>query len=194
MAELGVLRGEHRVELVEGEIVEMSPIGSRHAACVTACNDAFHACAINAVIWVQCSIEFPSHTQLQPDVALLRPRADRYAAGLPRPDDVLLVVEAADSSLVYDRDTKARLYARAGIEEYWLVDLTRSTLWMHRHPAGERYTAMTAMQSGETASRRRSLRAQFRSPTCCRDELYGSGLAFLTELIRFISSEPALRF
>ena len=178
MAELGVLRGEHRVELVEGEIVEMSPIGSRHAACVTACNDAFHACAINAVIWVQCSIEFPSHTQLQPDVALLRPRADRYAAGLPRPDDVLLVIEVADSSLVYDRDTKARLYVQAGIEEYWLVDLARSTLWMHRRPAG-------TLHRGDRDAIRRNrkpggvpLPARSRSPACCRDKL-NSGIKIL---------------
>jgi Uma2 family endonuclease len=150
MAEVGVLRDDDRVELVEGEIVEMSPIGSRHAACVTALNDAFHACAINAVIWVQCSIQFPSHSQLQPDVALLKPRPDRYASKLPQPDDVLLIIEVADSSLLYDRDTKPRLYAQAGVAEYWLIDLTQSALWVHQHPAGGRYTSMIPMRAGET--------------------------------------------
>lgn len=151
MAEVGVLTEDDRVELIEGEIVEMSPIGSRHSASVTVLKDIFHACGIDAVIWVQCPIQLPRATQPQPDLALLKPRADRYAANLPVPEDVLLVIEVADSSLVYDRDTKARLYAEAGIQEYWLVDLTRATLWVHKNPAGSVYASVSQMFSGDAA-------------------------------------------
>lgn len=152
MAEVGVLQKDDRVELIEGEIVEMSPIGGRHALCVTALNDAFHACRIDAVVWVQCPIQLSPGTQLQPDLALLQPPRRRYVPDrIPQASEVLLVIEVADSSLLYDRDTKARLYAEAGIPEYWLVDLTRSTLWVRRNPAGGGFASLDEMSPPDTA-------------------------------------------
>ena len=131
MAEHGIIAPDARVELIDGEIIDMPPIGSSHNGIVNQLNRLFtEAIGAAAVVQVQGSIELPRHSQPQPDVALLRPRADFYKRTLPQPEDVLLLVEVADSTLVYDRDVKAPLYARYRIPEYWLIDV-----------AGERVTA-----------------------------------------------------
>jgi Uma2 family endonuclease len=151
MAETGVFAQDYRVELIDGEIVEMTPIGNRHGFCVTALDGAFHAGAIDAVIWVQSSIQISAYSHLQPDVALLKPPLQRYRSGVPQADDVLLVVEVADSSLLYDRNIKAVLYAKAGIQEYWLVDLIHSRVSVYRNPTGDAYRSVTQLRSGDTA-------------------------------------------
>src|ERR671938_544657 len=124
MGEAGILTEDDRVELIEGEIIEMSPIGSRHAACVNRLNTLLgRHLRQTAIVSVQNPIRLDAYSEPEPDVALLRPRADYYESGHPTPADALLIVEVADTSADYDRIIKLPLYAKAGIPEAWLVDL-----------------------------------------------------------------------
>jgi Uma2 family endonuclease len=137
MAEAGILGEDDRVELIRGEIVEMSPIGRRHRAFVGNLNQLLAVrLAGRAVVWMQNPIVLAEDTELQPDVVVLRRGAvsyrDRDASG----EDVLLLIEVAESSLAYDRSTKLRLYAEAGIPEYWVVDCAAETVEVHRAPTG----------------------------------------------------------
>ena len=142
MAETGILERDERVELIEGEIVEMSPIGSPHAAFVANLNHLLvHAVGDRALVWPQGPVRVPPRSVPQPDLALLRPRS--YVREAATIADVLLVIEVADTSLRYDRTVKLRLYARAGIPEYWIVDANTETLEIYRSPSGERYADLT---------------------------------------------------
>lgn len=115
MAEAGVLTEADRVELIAGELLEMSPIGRRHAACVNRLTRLFTSLlGESAIISVQNPIALSVHSEPQPDMALLRPRADFYASGHPGPEDVWLVVEVAETSPEYDRQIKMPEYASAG--------------------------------------------------------------------------------
>src|SRR5436190_15615228 len=120
MGKTGILSEDDRVELIEGEIIEMSPIGSRHAACVDRFNELIARLRLNIIVRVQSSIQLDDYSQPQPDLALLRRRDDFYSSSLPRPADVLLVIEVADTTLEYDRFVKLPLSAHAGIPEAWL--------------------------------------------------------------------------
>jgi Uma2 family endonuclease len=127
MAETGILAPDARVELVEGEIIDMAPIGSPHAARVSRLAKIFTlALAERAIVNVQNPLVLNEYSEPEPDITVLRYREDFYAGGHPRPEDVLLVIEVADTSLQYDRDVKLPLYAAHGIPEYWLVDLPAS--------------------------------------------------------------------
>jgi Uma2 family endonuclease len=140
MAEAGILSTGDRVELIDGEIVAMTPIGARHNAAVNRANQALgRAVGDQAIVQIQGSIRLGRFNEPEPDVALLRPRVDFYASGLPGPADVLLVIEIADASLAYDREIKARLYAAAGIPEYWLVNLEARTVTRFLRPEGGAY-------------------------------------------------------
>lgn len=150
MAEAGVFGEDDRVELLEGEIVEMSPIGSRHAACVKRLNAAFAgALAGRAVVSVQDPIRLGPWSEPQPDVALLRPRADYYAGEHPGPADVLLVVEVAESSVDTDRRYKVPLYAAAGIPEVWLVDLVERRIDICTEPDAGGYRHVREAAAGD---------------------------------------------
>ena len=136
MADAGILSPDDRVELLDGKIVRMSPIGSRHAACVDRLTDVFtRRFRRRAIVRVQNPIDLGRHSEPQPDVTLLARRADYYAARHPQPPDILLVVEVVDSSRGYDRELKLPLYARFGIREVWLVDLRSDELETYRRPA-----------------------------------------------------------
>jgi Uma2 family endonuclease len=141
MGEAGILGEDDRVELIEGEIVEMTPIGSRHAATVARIQHLFSTrLGDRAVVWGQNPLLLVRQvSEPQPDVMLLAPRLDFYAAALPEPPDVRLLVEVADSSLAYDRRTKIPLYARAGVAEVWLVDLEAGRVEVHRGPGTSGY-------------------------------------------------------
>jgi Uma2 family endonuclease len=156
MADAGILSEDDRVELIEGEIVEMSPIGRRHAACVNRLN-RFLTTEIGqlAIVSVQNPVRLDEYSEPEPDVALLRPRADFYEGAHPTPESILLVVEVADTSVDYDRDVKVPLYARAGVAEVWLVDLLQDAVEIYSHPAGGQY------QASRTASRGDSLTPQY---------------------------------
>jgi len=140
MAETGILAPDDRVELLDGEIVEMSPIGPRHAATVTRLEHLFHRLVgDHAIVRGQNPVRLDGYSEPEPDIALLMPRPDFYAADHPTPRDVLLIVEVADTSLRYDRHTKLPGYARAGIPEVWLVDLTADRVERYREPSGDTY-------------------------------------------------------
>jgi Uma2 family endonuclease len=140
MAEVGILGEDDRVELLDGEIVLMSPMGSRHASTVARLNERFRDLAgRRATVWVQLPIRLSRYSEPEPDLALLKRREDFYAERHPEPGDVLLVVEVADTSRRTDRERKIPLYARAGLPEVWLVDLPRDVIEVHREPAAGAY-------------------------------------------------------
>jgi len=141
MAEVGILAPDARVELIDGEIIDMAPPGSLHAATVHRLNRILvRAAGDDAVVLVQNPVRLGKYSEPQPDLALLKSRDDFYSRNHPVSDDVLLVVEIADSSLRFDRDTKVSLYAAHGIPEMWLVDLRGQRLVRHRAPQQGSYT------------------------------------------------------
>lgn len=143
MAEAGILTEDDRVELIEGRIIVMSPIGSRHAGCVKRLNALLsQQVAGEAIVSVQDPIQLDDHSETQSDLALLRPRADFYAAGHPTAEDTLLLVEVADTSESYDRAEKVPLYARTGIAEVWLVSLSQRRVEVYTEPVAGLYRQM----------------------------------------------------
>jgi Uma2 family endonuclease len=149
MGESGILTEDDRVELIAGEIVEMTPIGSRHQACVDRLNELLtRQMAQGAVIRVQGPIRLGEHSEPQPDLVLLRRRTDFYATSHPGPQDILLVVEVADTSASYDREVKLPLYSRHGILEVWLVDLERENVEVFREPSTSGYLDSRVVQRG----------------------------------------------
>jgi Uma2 family endonuclease len=151
MAEAGILTEADRVELIEGEIVEMTPIGRRHAVCVDSIAELFIRIFVDvARTRIQNPIRLNEHNEPQPDVSLLLRRPDLYTSGHPTPEDVFLVVEVADTSLVMDRRVKMPLYARSGIPEAWLVDLEAEAIFVHRDPGPDGYRTVQAVRRGET--------------------------------------------
>ena len=134
MGEAGILPEDTRIELIAGDIVVREPIGSYHAGTVNRLNRLWTSnLGERAVVQVQNPVELTEEdSEVQPDVTLLRPRADFYTRGHPTPADVLLLIEVADSSLARDRRVKMPLYARAGIREAWLVDLIGDRGEVHR--------------------------------------------------------------
>ena len=153
MAEAGVFGEDDRIELIEGEILEMSPIGSHHAARVARLQQRFgRVLAGRVLVWTQNPIRLDDRSEPQPDLVLLEPRDDFYESALPGPEKVVLVVEIADSSAEYDRQIKAPLYGRSGIPEYWLVDLIRRVITVYREPSRDGYQAVRVAQPGEQIS------------------------------------------
>lgn len=149
MAHAGILHEEDRVELIEGEIVLMTPIGRRHAACVAELTRLLvPAIGQRALLWPQNPIVLPNDTELQPDIVLLRPRADRYLLDDAHPEDVLLLVEVADTSQRYDRLVKLPLYGRAGVPEVWIVDLPGEVIEIHRGRTARGYTQVERVGRG----------------------------------------------
>jgi len=133
MAEHGILGEDLRVELIEGDIVWIAPIGGHHVESVTVVTSPFvHAVGDNALVSIQNSVRLSDHSEPQPDIAIIRKR--RYGGSFPAPDDVFLLVEIADTSLKHDRDTKVALYAASGILEAWIVDLNAKVLLRFADP------------------------------------------------------------
>lgn len=151
IAEAGIFGEDDRIELIDGDLIDMAPIGQGHAAIVNGLNEAlFLACVGRAIVSPQNPIYLDEASEPQPDLAVLRRRADFYATGeRPGPADVLLLIEVADSSVTFDRTVKLPLYARAGIAEVWIVDLKRRVIDAFRNPAAGRYHETTSHQSGE---------------------------------------------
>jgi Uma2 family endonuclease len=155
MAEAGILSEDDRVELLEGEIVAMSPIGSRHAACVMRLTELLPPRVIGrAHVNVQNPIRLGEHSEPQPDLALLRRRPDFYASSHPGPEDALLIIEVADESAAVDREVKVPLYARFGVPEVWLVDLVSECIEVYREPGSGGYAKKLALARGEVLSPR----------------------------------------
>lgn len=140
MGQTGILDEDDRVELLDGEIVQMTPIGPVHASIVDRLTRLLvQRLGDRAVVRVQNPIRLNPHSEPQPDLVVARDRADFYASSHPAPDDVLLVVEVADSSLALDRAVKMPLYARARVPEVWLIDLAARVVVVHRDPRGGAY-------------------------------------------------------
>ena len=153
MAKAGILSEDDRVELLNGEIVEMSPIGSNHSGCVNRLTRLFSdQIDDRAILSVQNPMRLNAHSEPEPDLALLVPRDDFYAQGHPEPDDVLLVVEVAETSAEFDRQVKLPLYAEAGIPEVWLIDLAESRVETYRDPSASGYAQIQQRASGESLS------------------------------------------
>jgi len=149
MAEAGILGEDDRVELIDGEIIQMNPIGSRHAACV------------RELVWflsgqlgdefrldVQNPVRLDGGLEPQPDLMVLRVRD--YRESLPGPEDVLLLIEVSDTTLRYDREVKLPLYARSGIGEVWIADLAGETIERHNEPSGGGYRRTKKLRRGES--------------------------------------------
>lgn len=144
MGEHGILDEDERVELIEGELISMSPIGTRHMTAVIALTRALQPMlGETALLSVQNPIRLGSRSEPQPDLALLRPPLDPYRTRLPGPEDILLLIEVADSSADYDREVKMPLYARHSISEVWLVDLALGAVEVYRAPQAGRYGTVT---------------------------------------------------
>jgi Uma2 family endonuclease len=154
MGEAGILREDERVELIEGEIVQMNPIGGRHIRCVNELNwllgQQLHDRALR--LSVQNPIRLNGGLEPQPDLAVIR--AGDYAGSLPGPGDALLVIEVSDTTLGYDRNVKLAFYARAGIGKAWIVDLPNGAIERHSDPSVDGYRRM------EQAGRGRSLTSE----------------------------------
>ena len=150
LAELGILPDDARVELIDGQVIEMSPIGGPHASCVRRLTHLFGRYHLQSVMLdVQNPVVLDEHTAPQPDLALLRLRRDGYPEH-PRATDVLLLIEVADTSLAYDRDVKIPRYAAAGIPEAWLVDLIGDSIHVCRQPGPDGYNHVVTLTRGQT--------------------------------------------
>jgi Uma2 family endonuclease len=151
MAEVGLLSPDVRVELIDGEIFEMSPIGSTHAGTVDR-SSAFlnRKLGGTVIVRVQNPVRLNDFSEPQPDLALLKPRKDFYANSHPVPEDVLVVIEVADTSLDYDRNVKLPLYARAEIPEAWLMVLLKDVIEVHSQPKGGKYQKVQRLKRGKT--------------------------------------------
>lgn len=151
MAQVGILAPRDRVELIDGEIVVMSPIGSRHSACVSCATRALvRAAEDSAIVQPQSSVRLNLFYEPEPDLVLLKPRADFYATRHRTPGDVLLVIEIADSSIDYDRDTKTPIYAMSGIAEYWIADLNANVVWRYFAPERGAYQRVEEHHRGQS--------------------------------------------
>ena len=151
MAKAGLFSEGPHVELIEGEVIEMSPIGSRHAGCVDDLTSLLvPKVARLAIVRVQGPIRIDEYSEPQPDIALLKPRRDSYRRSHPTPPEVLLVIEVADTSGHYDRNVKLPLHARAEIPEAWLVVLPKDVIEVHTEPKNGKYTKIQRLKRGKT--------------------------------------------
>lgn len=149
----GVLKKYDRVELIRGEIVEMSPIGPVHAEYVDRLTELFILRLTGRVrVRVQNPVELDDTSEPQPDIALLRRRPNFYIAGHPQPENVFLLVEVADSTVIKDREVKVPLYAEDNISEVWLVDINEQCLEVYREPSVNGYQNVQKLESGDSVT------------------------------------------
>lgn len=153
MGAVGIFKEDDRVELIDGEILTMSPIGRRHVVCVDRLN-AFLSQGLGrrAIVRVQSSVILSDRSEPEPDVALIRPRADFYANSDPTAEDIFTLIEVKDSSASYDRGPKLAFYAREGIAEVWLVDLNVERIEVYRRPLMGVHTDNLVCLRGQTVS------------------------------------------
>ena len=150
MAEAGILAPNDRVELIDGEIFDMVPIGSLHGGKTDRLNRFFARAAADglALVRVQGPVRLDAWNEPEPDVMLLKPRPDDYQDRHPNAADVLLLVEVSETSLSHDRETKLPLYAKFGVPEVWIVDLRGAAIEVYREPKGDAYALKERLTSG----------------------------------------------
>lgn len=150
MGEAGIFHEEDRLELIDGEIVMMTPIGPRHAYYVNRLNKVLvQAVGELAVVSPQNPVQVERRSEPQPDLVVLRPRGREYLAATPGKEDALLIVEVSDSSLAYDRDVKVPLYAAAGVPESWILDVEAQEIERHTMPAPGGYRRIERLSAGD---------------------------------------------
>lgn len=153
MIESGILTERDRVELLQGEIIEMSPIGRQHAACVDRLTELFvRELGIRAIVRVQNPIQLSNSSEPQPDFAILQRRSDFYADGHPQPQDVFALVEVSDTTVEFDRTVKVPLYAKNNIAEVWIVDLNAETVQVHCEPSAAGYQQVQIFRRDQSLS------------------------------------------
>lgn len=140
MADAGLFDADERVELVDGEIIDMPPHGSRHASAIEQLTRMLmEAFGTRAIVRPQLPLRLGEYSEPQPDIAVARPRADHYAASHPTAGDALLVIEISDSTVRYDREIKAGLYARHSVPELWVIDVNARVVHRYREPVNGTY-------------------------------------------------------
>ena len=150
MAGTGVLRPEARVELLNGRIIDMSPIGPFHGSLVKRLARFFTLKAGERwIVSTQDPVRLDDHSEPEPDLALLKPSSDVYASRHPLPEEVFLLIEVADTTLDYDRDEKLPAYGRAGIIEVWIVNLTNASIEVYRDPDFTGYGSKMVFEAGD---------------------------------------------
>lgn len=149
LGEIVFLGEDDRVEFIDGEIVEMSPVGKAHNACIDHNNrNLVQRLGGRAIISVQNSVIILNNEPL-PDIAILQPNPTDYADRLATAEDILLLIEVADSSLAYDQEIKMPKYAKAGVQELWIVDLNDDMIWVYCNPSSKGYLNIKAYKRGE---------------------------------------------
>ena len=150
MYEAGILTDPRHVELIDGEIIDMAAIGSPHAAVTNRLARLFTRAVRDeaTLVSVQSPLRLDTYNEPQPDLMLLRPRADDYRASHPSAADVLLLVEVSETSLAYDRGVKLALYARSGVPEVWIVDLLGASVEVYREPKDGAYVSRERLANG----------------------------------------------
>jgi Uma2 family endonuclease len=155
MADAGILLPDERVELIRGEILKMSPIGLRHGASVDrATRTLVRLAGDNAIVRVQGCVVLDDLCAPQPDIVLLKPKDDFYLKKHPGAEDIILLIEVADSSLEYDTTVKKELYAILGVHEYWVADLVNDRLLVYLDPHDDSYTSAGELHAGDTIAPR----------------------------------------
>jgi Uma2 family endonuclease len=150
LVETGILTEDDRVELIDGELITMSPIGSRHVACVNALTTLLVlALRERGIVSIQNPVRLDDSTEPLPDVSVLRPKRHRYRDALPRGKDVLIAVEVADTTALYDRTVKIPRYAASGVKEAWLIDLQASVVEVYWAARGGPYKSSRVYGPGE---------------------------------------------
>lgn len=150
MIESGVIKQDDRVELLNGEIIYMSPIGPRHAAHVDRLTNILPAKLSGSVhLRVQSPIQLNDDSEPQPDLTLLKPREDFYANSHPTAADIFVAIEVSDSTVEFDRRTKIPTYASAGTQETWLIDLVNDRIELHSNPFNNVYQEVRIIQRGQ---------------------------------------------
>lgn len=153
MHEAGIFSEGDRLELINGEIREMSPIGRKHVACIIRLDQLMQKkLGDRIMVSTQNSIRLDDNSEPQPDLAILKPREDFYEEGLPTPSDILLIIEVADSTIAYDREVKAPLYAAAEIPEMWLFDVNKKVIEGYSQPSASGYKWIKRYDEGDTLS------------------------------------------
>ena len=153
MGHAGIFDEDSRVELIEGEIIEMSPVGTRHVACVNRATALFATrLAGKAIVSIQNPVVLSRITEPQPDIVLVRHRDDYYATKRLSPEDTLLVIEVSDTTLRYDRNRKMPLYAKSGVPEVWIEDLQGDLILVYRDPGPKTYSTYLVFRRGDSIS------------------------------------------
>ena len=153
MADAGIFTEDDRVELIEGEIIQMSAIGHRHMVCVNRANDLLtSALKGKAVVSIQNPLRLNQYNEPQPDIVVFKWRADYYASKPYTPEDTLFVIEVSDTTLRYDTKIKLPIYAANGISELWIENLKEDVLLVCRHPAKKTYKTQLTLRRGDSIS------------------------------------------